>query len=100
MRLSAKIEVLEHQQANSQTGTRVPFLALESSQDTPSAATAAASTTADNSDMPGSFPEANRVQTRRRANTLPSNTVSPAAVQQVSVSILSWATLLATYMLS
>lgn len=104
MRLSAKIEVLESQQVNQSTPPKVSLLALESSQDTLSSTTAAslssATATVDDSEMPGSFPEVNRGQTRRRSNTLPSNMASPAAVEQVSVSILSWATLLATYMLS
>ncbi|KAG0316223.1 hypothetical protein BGZ97_007221 [Linnemannia gamsii] len=104
MRLSAKIEVLESQRhASESTTPKVSLLALESSQDTisVSAATPATTTaTIDDGEMPGSFPEVNRGQTRRRSNTLPSNMASPAAVEQVSVSILSWATLLATYMLS
>ncbi|KAF9311125.1 hypothetical protein BGZ91_006897 [Linnemannia elongata] len=104
MRLSAKIEVLESQQASRSTISKVSMLALEPSQDTLSSTTAAAlpsaTATVDDGEMPGSFPEVTRGQTRRRSNTLPSNMASPAAVEQVSVSILSWATLLATYMLS
>ncbi|KAF9903393.1 hypothetical protein EC991_003848 [Linnemannia zychae] len=99
MRLSAKIEVLESQQKAS---PKVSQLALEPSQDI--SISAATPTTADNNndnnEMPGSFPEMHKSQTRRRSNTLPSNMASPATVEQVSVSILSWATLLATYMLS
>ncbi|KAG0376109.1 hypothetical protein BGX24_008279 [Mortierella sp. AD032] len=102
MRLSAKIEVLESQQA---ANPKVSLLALEPSQDA-SSTSATASTAVDNNsntnddEMPGSFPGMNKGQTRRRSNTLPSNMASPASVEHVSVSILSWATLLATYMLS
>ncbi|KAG0273956.1 hypothetical protein BGZ96_004580 [Linnemannia gamsii] len=91
MHLSAKIESLEGRLQASQS--KVSLLALESSLDTTSA-------TVDDSEMPGSFPEVNSGQTRRRANTLPSSMASPTSVEQVSVSIISWATLLATYMLS
>ncbi|KAG0250168.1 hypothetical protein BGZ95_007287 [Linnemannia exigua] len=103
MRLSAKIEVLESQQA---ANPKVSLLTLESSQDVSSSTSATASTAVDNNsnsnddEMPGSFPGMNKGQTRRRSNTLPSNMASPASVEQVSVSILSWATLLASYMLS
>ncbi|KAF9127602.1 hypothetical protein BGW39_005767 [Mortierella sp. 14UC] len=99
MRLSAKIEVLESQQKAS---PKVSLLALEPSQDVSSTTTPVTAAAADSNDneMPGSFPDTHKGQTRRRSNTLPSNMASPASVEQVSVSILSWATLLATYMLS
>ncbi|KAF9124468.1 hypothetical protein BG015_005074 [Linnemannia schmuckeri] len=105
MRLSAEIDVLKSQQASRFTTPKVSLLAPESSQDafssaTTSSAAAAATATVDDNEMPGSFPEQNRGQSRRRSNTLPSNMASPTTVEQVSVSILSWATLLATYMLS
>ncbi|KAF9917699.1 hypothetical protein FBU30_000624 [Linnemannia zychae] len=104
MRLSAKIEVLESQQhANTnlhkvnQGNVKTPMLAVAPSQNVSPPTTASV----DGDEMPGSFPgELNKSQTRRRSNTLPSNMATPASVEHVSVSILSWATLLATYMLS
>ncbi|KAF9101279.1 hypothetical protein BGX29_005824 [Mortierella sp. GBA35] len=105
MRLSDKVKVLESTQINQTNNTKTPLLALESPQavsstGSPSTSTLTTSDNDNSSEMPGSFPEVVKGQTRRRSNTLPSSMASTATVEQVSVSILSWATLLATYMLS